>query len=153
MKNPINMIELANNLPTRPRGKACIVLTHNFEDQKKWAAELAHQTKSENIDLLDLFSNKDNLKKRIATFLIPNLFDFLKSYKTDLLIVSGLEFLKATWASQPNSIEQFTSHVETWNGKPSLIFVMQYDKQIANREFRRYRQHIFVIDQKETLAL
>ena len=73
--------------------------------------------------------------------------------KAPVLIVSGIEFLKATWSGQTNSIEQFTTHVETWNQKPCLLFVLQYDKIIATREFRRYRQYTFVVDQKETLAL
>ena len=154
MSNPINMIQLVTSMPSRPRGRACIVLTHEYEGQKEWAAELARQTEFEHLDLLELFSEDAELSRKISQFLIPNLFEFLKGYdKAPVLIVSGIEFLKATWSGQTNSVEQFASHVETWNQKPCILFVLQYDKIIATREFRRYRQYTFVVDQKETLAL
>jgi len=154
MSDPVNMVQLVRSLPSRPRGRACIVLTHEYEGQKEWAAELARQTESEHLDLLELFSENAKLSRKIGQFLIPNLFEFLKGYdKAPVLIVSGIEFLKATWSGQTNSVEQFTTHVETWNQKPCLLFVLQYDKIIATREFRRYRQYTFVVDQKETLAL
>jgi hypothetical protein len=141
-------------MPSRPRGRACIVLTHEYEGQKEWAAELARQTESEHLDLLELFSEDAELSRKISQFLIPNLFEFLKGYdKAPVLIVSGVEFLKATWSGQANSVEQFTTHVETWNQKPCILFVLQHDKIIAIREFRRHRQYTFVVDQKETLAL
>ncbi len=154
MSDPVNMVQLVRSMPSRPRGRACIVLTHEYEGQKEWAAELARQTESEHLDLLELFSEDADLIKKISQFLIPNLFEFLKGYdKAPVLIVSGIEFLKATWSGQANSVEQFASHVETWNQKPSILFVLQYDKIIATREFRRYRQYTFVVDQRETLAL
>ena len=154
MSDPVNMVQLVRSMPSCPRGRACIVLTHEYEGQKEWAAELARQTDSEHLDLLELFAQDVNLGNKIGQFLIPNLFEFLKGYdKAPVLIVSGIEFLKATWSGQTNSIEQFTTHVETWNQKPCLLFVLQYDKTIATREFRRYRQYTFVVDQKETLAL
>jgi hypothetical protein len=147
------MIDLVKGLPSRARGKACIVLTHEYEGQKEWAAELACQTESEHLDLLELFSEDADLGRKISQFLIPSLFDFLKNYdKGPVLIVSGIEFLKATWSGQANSVEQFASHVETWNQKPCLLFVLQYDKIIATRKFTRYR-HTFVVDQKETIKL
>ena len=154
MTNPVNMIQLVRELPSRPRGRACIVLTHEYEGQKEWAAELAHQTDSEHLDLLEIFAQDAKLSSKIGQFLILNLFDFLKNHsKAPVLIVSGLEFLKATWAGLSNGVEQFASHVETWNQKPCLLFVLQYDKILATREFRRYPQYTFVVDQKETLAL
>ena len=154
MSDSVNMVQLVRDLPSRSRGRACIVLTHEYEGQKEWAAELARQAESEHIDLLELFAQNTDLSIKISQFMIPNLFDFLKSHgKTPVLIISGLEFLKATWSGQANGVEQFTSHVETWNQKPCLLFVLQYDKIIATREFRRYRQYMFVVDQRETLAL
>ena len=70
-----------------------------------------------------------------------------------MLIVSGMEFLKATWSGQSNAVEEFASRVETWDQKPCLLFVLQYDKSIEAREFRRFPQYISVVDQKDTLAL
>ena len=154
MSDPVNMVQLVRNLPSRPRGRACIVLTHEYGGQKEWAAELARQTDSEHLDLLDLFAKEKTLGGRIGEFLAPDLFDFLRARnQTPVLIVSGMEFLKATWAGQSNAIEQFASLVETWDKTPCLLFVLQYDKIIATRDYRRFRQYTFVIDQKETLAL
>jgi len=154
MNDPVNMVHLVRSLPSRPRGRACIVLTHEYDGQKEWAAELARQTDSEHIDLLELFAEDRTLGSRLGQFLIPGLFDFLKGRsRASVLIVSGIEFLKATWTGQSNVTEQFASHVETWNQSPCLLFVLQYDKTLATREFRRFRQYTFVVDQKETLAL
>ena len=154
MNDPVNMIQLVSALSSRPRGRACIILTHDYRDQKEWAAELARQTDSEHLDLLELFAQDVKLSRKIVQFSIPTLFEFLKNYKqTPVLVVSGIEFLKATWAGQMNLVEQFASQVETWNQKTCLLFVLQYDKIIATRKYRRYRQYPFVVDQKETLAL
>jgi len=170
MSDPVNMVQLVRDMPSRSRGRACIVLTHEYEGQKEWAAELARQTDSEHLDLLDLFTENTDLSSNIGRFSVPALFDFLKTVNKQpqsssfiihhseldpapVLIVSGIEFLKATWSGQANSIEQFTSHVETWNQKPCLLFVLQYDKIIATRKFRRYRQYTFVVDQRETIKL
>lgn len=154
MNHPIDMVQLIKDLPSRPRGRACIVLTHDYESQKEWAEKLARQTDSDHINLLELFVKDTDLSDRIGEFLVPNLFSFLKEHgRTPVIIISGLEFLKATWSSQSNILEQFTSYVETWNQTPCLLFAVQYDKTIASREFRRFRQYMFVVDQKETLAL
>jgi len=170
MNEPVDMVTLVRDLPSRPRGRACIVLTNEYGGQKEWAAELARQTDSEHLDLLELFAQDAELSGKIGQFSVPVLFNFLKtankepsnssfiiphsSFKNaSVLVISGMEFLKATWAGQSNVVEQFASHVETWNQKPCLLFVLQYDKIIATREYRRYRQYTFVVDQKETLAL
>jgi len=154
MSDPINMIEMVRDLPSRPRGRACIVLTHEYEGQKEWAAKLARLTDSEHIDLLEFFARDAELSSKIGQFLIPSLFEFLKDQsEAPALIISGMEFLKATWTGQSSATEQLASHVETWNQSPCLLFVLQYDKTLATRKFRRFRQHTFVVDQKETLAL
>lgn len=154
MSDPVNLVQLVNSIPSRPRGRACIVLTHEYKGQREWAAELARQTDSEHLDMLNLFAKDKALGGRISEFMVPDLFDFLKAHsQVPILIVSGMEFLKATWAGQPNAVEQFASLMETWDKTPCLLFVLQYDKIIATREYRRFRQYTFVVDQKETLAL
>lgn len=154
MSDPVNMVQLVNSLPSRPRGRACVVLTHEYKGQKEWAMELARQTDSEHMDLLELFDKEQTLGDKIGQFLVPSLFDFLKGRsQAPVLIVSGMEFLKATWAGQSNAVEQFGSLMETWDKTPCLLFVLQYDKAIATREYRRFSQYTFVVDQKETLAL
>ena len=154
MSDPVNMVQLVRDLPSRPRGRACIVLTRDYEGQKGWAAELAHQTDSEHLDLLELFTQDEELSSKIGQFLVGSLFDFLKNHgQAPVLVISGIEFLKATWAGQANAAEEFASRVEFWNQKPCLVFVLQHDKTIATHEFRRYSQYQFEVDQEETLAL
>jgi hypothetical protein len=87
--------------------------------------------------------------------LVRNVFDFLKDRsQAPVLIISGMEFLKATWTGQSNSVEEFASQVQTWNKSPCLLFVLQYDKLLARYDFgHRFRQYTFVVDQKETRAL
>ena len=154
MSDPVNIVQLVNSLPSRPRGRACIVLTHEYKGQKEWAMELARQTDSEHIDLLELFDKDQTLGDKIGQFLVPSLFDFLKGRsQASVLIVSGMEFLKATWTGQLNAVEQFASLVKTWDKTPCLLFVLQYDKILATHDFGRRYQYIFVVDQKETLAL
>ena len=154
MSEAINVVRLVKGLPSRPRGRACIVLPHEYEGQKEWAVELARQTDSEHIDLLELFAEDETLGSQIGQFVVSRLFEFLRGRsEAPTLVVSGIEFLKATWTAQPSAIEDFASHVETWNQSPCLLFVLQYDKIIATRDFRRFRQYKFVVDQKETLAL
>ena len=154
MSGSIDIVQLVKDLPLRPRGRACIVLSRDYQGQKKWATKLASQTNSKYLNLLELFARDKTLSSKLQQFLVPNLFDFLKGQcLTSVLIVSGLEFLKATWKGQPNVMEQFASYVETWDKNPCLLFVLQYDKTLATYEFRRFRQYTFVVDQKETLAL
>ena len=155
MSDPVNIVQLVNSLPSRPRGRACIVLTLEYKGQREWAMELARQTDSEHIDLLEHFGKDQTLGNKIGQFLVPNLFDFLKDRsQAPVLVISGMEFLKASWTGQSNSIEEFASQVQTWNKSPCLLFVLQYDKLLARYDFgQRFRQYTFVVDQKETLAL
>ena len=154
MNDPVNMVQLVHGLPSRARGRACIVLTHEYKGQKEWAMELASKTDSEHIDLLEHFGKDQTLGNNIGQFMVPNLFEFLKGQsQAAVLIISGIEFLKATWSGQSNAAEQFTSLVETWDKTPCLLFVLQYDKILATHDFGRRYQYTFVVDQKETLAL
>ena len=154
MSDPVNMVQLVRDLPSRPRGRACIVLTHEYEGQKEWAAELARQTDSEHLDLLELFAQDANLSNKIGQFLIPNLFDFFKNHaQAPVLIISGLEFLKATWTGLPNAINEFLNQIKTWDAKPCLLLALQYDKSIASYDFGRRFLYRFVVDQKETIKL
>jgi len=154
MSDPVNIVQLVRDLPSRPRGRACIVLTHDYDGQRKWAAELARQTDSEHLDLLQRFVHDEELASRIGQFMVSDLFEFLRRHdRTRVLVVSGMEFLKAAWSGQSDAVEQFASQVEFWDKKPCLVFVLQYDRTIAGRAYRRFPQYTFVVDQKETLAL
>ena len=154
MRDSVNIVELVHSLPSRPRGRACIVLTHEYKGQKEWALELARQTESEHRDLLELFAHDAELGGKIGQFSVPGLFEFLRNLgETPVLVISGIEFLKATWAGQPNAVDQFLSQLKTWDKNPSLLFVMQYDGTIASYDFGRRYQYTFVVDQRETLSL
>ncbi len=170
MNQPVDLIQLVKALPDRPRGRACCVLTHDFAGQKSWAAELARQTGSAHLDLLDHFARNPQRSRNIAQYSVDAFFQALASarqpddnaalhipdaalHETPVLIVSGLEFLKATWVAQPGAAEQFAGRTETWNHALCLLFVLQYDNTIATRPYRRFRQYRFVVEQQETLAL
>ena len=154
MADAINMIEFVQELSERKRGRACIVMTHEFSGQKNWAAKLARQADTEYVDLLDLFNKDTEMSKRLRDYSVAKLFSLLRERAdNEVLIISGIEFLKASWSGLPNASEQFASQVETWQDDPAFVFVMQYDKAIAERPFRRFRQFTFVVDQRDTIAL
>lgn len=154
MDNATDMTQFVRELPLRPRGRASVVLTHEYSGQKKWAEKLATLTDSDHLHLLDEFAEDLNLANGISAFMVQDLFDFLKEQsEKKVLIVSGIEFLIATWSGQTRAISEFTSRIENWNSSPCLLFVVQYDKSIANTKFTRHRQYSFVVDQKETFAL
>ena len=154
MSEPVDMIKLAQGLPKRPRGRACIVLTHNYAGQKDWAMELAKQTGSGYVDLLDHFQEKQDLAEKISSLNVPRLFSLLRTIgDKSVLIVTGMEFLKATWGAQHNVLDDFAKHVETWDNSPAILFVLQFDSALAEKKFTRHPQYQFVVDQKETYAL
>lgn len=154
MSNPINMVKLVEEISKRPRGRACVVLTDDYMGQKSWGAELAKQTRADHIDLLDLFAGDAGLAGRISSFSVSELFTFLHGKgNSGVLIVTGMEFIKATWAGQPDATGQFATLLETWGKSPALLFVMQFDPILAKRIFKRFPDKIFVVNQKDTLAL
>ena len=154
MNDGIDIVQEVKELPKRARGRACVVLTHEYERQRSWVEELAAQADAQHLDLLDHFSSISDLADNIGQFTVQNLFALLGSRKSHkVLIVNGLEFLLATWTGQKNAIEQFAHQVEYWDRSPALLFVMQYDGLLASREFVRYPQYRFVVDQKETFVL
>ncbi len=77
MSDPGDIVALVRALPSRPRGRGCIVLTHAYEGQREWAAELARQTGSEHIDLMALFVQDTDISRQIGQFHVPRLFEFL----------------------------------------------------------------------------
>lgn len=153
MSEAIDMIEFVAKLRSRPRAKGCVVLTREYWNQKKWSAALAHKTGAEHIHLVDRFAEDEELCSQLGTFLVPGFFDFLKGQgNSQVLIVSGLEFLKATWSAHPQAMNELKQRLETWNTSPALVLVMQYDRAFVGWASRRYN-YTFVVDQKETLAL
>jgi hypothetical protein len=154
MSAAINMIDFVRGVKERPRGRACVVLTRIHKGQREWATKLAEQTKSEHIDLLEIFAQDQQMSSNIGQFMVPTLFDFLEHYKAEeVLVVSGMEFLTATWSAQPDAIDEFLSQVKTWDKEPALIFVIQHNTKMTTYDFGRRFQYTYVVDQKETLAL
>jgi len=148
------MAKLVEELLKRPRGRACVVLTEDYFGQKTWGAELAKQTGADHIDLLDLFAGDAGLAGRISSFPVSELFAFLQGKSSSgVLIVTGMEFIKATWSGQPDATDQFATLLETWGKSTALLFVMQFDLALAKRKFKRFPDKIFVVNQKDTLAL
>lgn len=155
MSDPVNMVLFVNELSRRPKARAAFVLTHEYKGQKEWAEELSRQTGAEHINLIELFAKEPALSNKIEQFSVQHLLDYLKNKsQAPVLIISGIEFLKATWSSQPKAAQEFASRVQTWNQSPCLLFILQYDQLIATYDFgSRYRHYTFVVDQRETLAL
>ena len=154
MKDPVNMLEVVAELRQRPRGRACVVLTSDYAGQKDWAAKLASQTDSSHVHVLNVFAGDTALSDKISSFLIPDFFKWLLGYASKpVLIVSGFEFLLASWLGQAIAMWDFAVQVETWNKTPALLFVTQFDRYLAERKFTRHPDKIFVINQKDTLAL
>lgn len=148
------MVSLVAQMAKRPRGRACIVLTHDYAGQREWATQLAKQTGAGHVDLLDLAAGDKELAQKIATFSTKDTFSLLQQQsKVPVLIVTGIEFLTAAWSSRASAMEQFASHVEMWTKSPAFLFVMQFDSTLANRQFTRYPDSTFIVDQKDTLAL
>ena len=154
MDDPINVVALTRSLSQRPRGRACIVFTHDYSGQKAWAVKLAQQSGADHLHLLDLFAGDAKLSESLGTFSVSDLFRLLAERgQNPILVVSGLEFLKAAWSGQTGIPEAFARHVEMWDKKPVLLFVMQHDRFLAAYSFNRFKQHRFTVDQRDTLAL
>jgi hypothetical protein len=154
MSDGVDMQEFVGELAGRNRGKAAVVFTHDYTGQREWAAKLAEITGETHIDVLDMFHEDQTLVERMRGMLIPAFFDFLQQYGgSRVLIVSGIEFLTATWAAQADYAREFAGHIEKRWQSPALLFVMQYDPKIAQYRFSSRFNNRYVIDQRETYKL
>ncbi len=154
MRDPINILKFVDELKQRPRGRACMVLTSDYAGQKDWSAKLADQVGADYVHVLAAFARDPELAKKVSSFLIPDFFKWLLDHASKpILIVSGFEFFIASWSGQTGAIEQFAAQVEMWNRSPALLLVTQFDRYLAERKFTRYPDKVFVIEQKDTLAL
>jgi len=151
---PVNLLDLVRDLPKRPRGRACAVLTKEIAGQKAWAAELASQTQAQHLDLLDLLASDVALGEKVGSFSPASLFDFLaaRGAAGKVLIVTGLEVVFATWADDATALRQFASRLELWEKKTPFLFVLQREPTLEKYAFTRYPQYCFVVDQTHTIA-
>jgi hypothetical protein len=130
------------------------VLTHEYVGQKEWASTLATKTGIEHIDLLDTFLSDETLRNMVGSFGVDDFFRYIQGKKgPKVLVVTGMEFLRATWTGQANVMEKFASQVEMWANNPALLIVMQFDPCLAKRPFTRFPDRLFVVDQKNTFAV
>jgi len=149
-------IDIVKEAQKRHRGrtKSLIVLTKNFASQKAWAKELASQLGAQHVDLLDHFASDAELAGRVSSVTIDGLFGLVKGIaEGDMLVVSGMEFLRGVWSAQAGAMTAFADRVEKWTQNPALVFVTQFDKAIENRVSTRYGRHQFVFNQADTFAL
>jgi hypothetical protein len=154
MKTAINMVKLLADLPKRRRGKTCIVLTQEAGEQKSWATALAAQSGAQHIDILDRFAEDADLGSKTGTFGVDDLFILLQQENDKpVLIITGLEFLRASWSGRSAAMVEFANRIEFWEKKPALVFVTQHDSFLAQHTFGRHTQNTYVVDQRETLAL
>jgi hypothetical protein len=148
------MLRFVEELSSRPRGRAAIVMTHDYAGQKAWAGELAKQSGADHLHVLDRFSEDPELAGNLSEFSIPHFFEFLPGQsKSRVLIVSGMEFLKATWSGQASATQEIARRIQTWNRSPCLLFVLQYDRALASYDFGSRYRYRFIVDQKETYQL
>lgn len=150
----VDLIKLSEELTKRLRGNACIILTRDHLRQKAWAAHLASCIGASHLNLLDEMVSPE-ARCKIAEFSVDGLFKYLENRSdTPVLVVSGIEFIKATWAYNPRkTMDQFVKKVELWSKKPALLFVIQYDSFLAQTQFTRFKDLHFVVDQQNTIAL
>lgn len=153
MTDGVDIVKKTRNLPRQRRGKAIIVLTDDYISQRDWAGKLAAQVDGQHINLLDYFEKDEELTSQVGTMTVDGLFSLLATFlDINVLVVSGIEFLRAAWSAQSGALESFIHKVETWDKEPALIFVTQFDKSLDNRKSKRY-EHRFVLNQKDTYAL
>jgi hypothetical protein len=153
INNAVDLIQLAKELPKRQRGRACIILTRDYPEQETWATKLAGLAGMHHVNLLNELAETGQGCK-MSSFTVDGLFKYLAAKDNSaVLVVSGIEFIKATWAYNPRAMDQFAHQVELWSKKPALLFVMQYDPLLAAMQFTRFPNLQFVVDQQNTIAL
>ena len=154
MNDPIDILKFVAELPKRARGRSAVVLSRDFAGQNAWAAQLALKTGAEHLNILNHFESDASLSARVGAFMVDDLFKLLRNRgQAPVLVVTGLEFLLAAWAGQVKAMEKFASQLELWQERPALLFVMQYDRALAERKFTRFPSLVFIVDQSNTLAL
>ena len=149
-----DMKKIVEELSGRRRGRGCFVLTRDYTGQKEWAERLARQTGSYHVSLIDLFASDKELSGQFSSFAPEKLINLIEREAIKpVAIVSGMEFLKASWTGRGKFIEKLVDLVEMRTENPAILLVLQYDKTIANHRFIRFPQYTFVIEQRETYAL
>lgn len=153
MSEPLDMPAFVRSLSRRRRGQACIVLTRDPAGACAWTETLAERSESTHLDLLRHFQEHPELADRVSETGPRELLALLKeNAPRGVLVVSGLEFLRATWQARPGLDEDLAASLEFWVGPPALVLVLAEDRFFRDRDFTRMQQPM-IVHQTDTYAL
>lgn len=153
MSDPVDMPAFVRSLPRRRRGQACIVLTREPAEAPAWAETLAARAEATHLDLLRHFKDHPEIAARVSETGPRELLALLKgAAPRGILVVTGLEFLRATWKARPGLDEDLAKTLEFWMGPPSLVLVLAEDRFYLDRDFSRMQQPM-IVHQTDTYAL
>jgi hypothetical protein len=153
----LDLLKFCRELPAR-RNKAALLLTPDLREQRACAAHIAAVAGARHFDVQDAFQVDATLTERFAGFSSDEFFALVAAQKAQpLLIVSGLEFLLATWLSQdnPNEVKRrFCHQIEMWEGrdKQPFLLVTQQDPVFAAYAPGRFIDGPLVIKLSQTLS-
>lgn len=149
--------KFCRELVTR-RNKATILLVPDLQAQQEHAARIATATGGLHLDVLDLFQADAALAARLGGFDIDDLLGLLASHHNghELLVVTGTEFLMATWFSQrdPRQVKrELCQRLELWERKPALLLLTLHDSTIATYQPSRHTAGAMVLELSQTASL
>jgi hypothetical protein len=150
----LDIIQFTRELPTR-RNKAALLLTPDLQAQRSCAEQIATAAGAVYFDVLDHFQSDATLAKQLAGFSPDDFFKLLSAQKSPLLIVSGIEFLLASWISQGDAKQvkvKFCQQIELRERPPAFLLVVQQDPVLASYKPKRHTGQL-VIELSQTLAL
>ncbi len=151
MSNGIDLLDFGRELVARQRGRAAILLSRDYPGQESWANRLAAHVGAPHLDLARELARQGR-DFSMAAFSVDGLFrNLVNRVGAELLVVSGIEPIKASWSHNPRATELLAQQVETWNKKPALLFVLHHDAQLAGMRFTRFTGLRFVVEQEKTL--
>jgi hypothetical protein len=152
----LDLVTFSNELATR-RNKAALLLTPDVREQGAIAAQVAVALGVPHMNVLDRFRADDKLVDQIAGFSPADFFRLIAREKSSsLLVISGLEFLLATWLAQGDAKQvklNFCQQVELWSQKPAFLLVTQQDPVFAAYQPTRHTGSQVIIEFSKTLAL
>ncbi len=152
----LDLIQFSRELANR-RNKAALLLTPDVREQHQIAAQLATALAAPHLDVLDRFQADAKLAEQIAGFAPSDFFKLVAKEKSaPLLVISGLEFLLATWIAQGDAKQvkqDLCRQIELWEQKPAFLLVAQQDAVFADYVPTRHTGSQVIVQHSQTLAL
>jgi hypothetical protein len=152
----LDLIKFSSELAAR-RNKAALLLTPDVREQHNLAARLANTLSVPHLDVLDRFRADTELTEQIAGFAPTDFFKLVgKEKSAPLLVISGIEFLLASWIAQSDAKQvkrNFCQQIELWSQKPAFLLVAQQDSIFAEYLPTRHTGSPIIIQLSQTLAL